>query len=111
MTLLIAYERLATAHLANTASLLLPVSNLPAVLVLIPFVFPAGWVAVLTMPIGVNIGPNLSCAGLLATLLWRRIIEAHDRPARQVYSPRHTHGPRKHPHLGMHDMSNERVSD
>lgn len=95
----------------TTIPWLLSINNLPAVLVLIPFVFSAGWVAVLTMLIGVNIGPNLSCAGLLATLLWRRIIGAHDRPARQVYSPRRTHGPRKHPRLGMHDMSNERVSE
>ena len=42
---------------------------------------PAGWVAVLAMLIGVNIGPNLSYAGSLATLLWRRIIGDHDRPA------------------------------
>ncbi|MDO4411785.1 SLC13 family permease [Cutibacterium sp.] len=57
------------------------INNLPAVLVLLPFVAPAGWMAVLTMLVGVNIGPNLSYAGSLATLLWRRIIGEHDLPA------------------------------
>jgi arsenical pump membrane protein len=28
--------------------------------------------------LGVNIGPNLAYAGSLATLLWRRIVHAHD---------------------------------
>jgi arsenical pump membrane protein len=28
--------------------------------------------------VGVNIGPNLTYAGSLATLLWRRIVHAHD---------------------------------
>ena len=30
------------------------------------------------MLIGTNIGPNLTYAGSLATLLWRRIMRAHD---------------------------------
>jgi arsenical pump membrane protein len=29
--------------------------------------------------LGVNIGPNLTYAGSLATLLWRRIVHAQDR--------------------------------
>lgn len=71
---------LAVAAIAALLSNL--INNLPAVMVLLPFVSPpAGWVAVLAMLIGVNIGPNLSYAGSLATLLWRRIIGDHDRPA------------------------------
>ena len=30
------------------------------------------------MLIGVNVGPNLTYVGSLATLLWRRIVHAHD---------------------------------
>jgi arsenical pump membrane protein len=33
---------------------------------------------VLAMLIGVNVGPNLTYVGSLATLLWRRIMHAHD---------------------------------
>ena len=39
---------------------------------------PAGAGAVLAVLLGVNIGPNLTYAGSLATLLWRRIVRAHD---------------------------------
>jgi arsenical pump membrane protein len=62
----------AAAVLANL------VNNLPAVLVLLPLAAPAGPAAVLAVLIGVNIGPNLTYAGSLATLLWRRIVHAHD---------------------------------
>jgi arsenical pump membrane protein len=54
------------------------VNNLPAVLVLLPLTAPAGPAAVLAVLLGVNIGPNLTYAGSLATLLWRRIVRAHD---------------------------------
>ncbi|WP_411103221.1 SLC13 family permease [Streptomyces sp. cmx-4-9] len=54
------------------------INNLPAVLVLLPLVAPAGPGAVLAVLLGVNIGPNLTYAGSLATLLWRRIVHAHD---------------------------------
>ncbi|MGO1562640.1 MAG: SLC13 family permease [Actinomycetaceae bacterium] len=50
------------------------VNNLPAVLVLLPLVSSAGPTAVLAVLIGVNIGPNLTYVGSLATLLWRRIL-------------------------------------
>ncbi|HEU0257074.1 MAG TPA: SLC13 family permease [Microbacteriaceae bacterium] len=49
------------------------VNNLPAVLVLLPLVAPAGLLQVLAVMIGVNLGPNLTYVGSLATLLWRRI--------------------------------------
>jgi len=62
----------AAAVLANL------VNNLPAVLVLLPLAAPAGPAAVLAVLLGVNIGPNLTYAGSLATLLWRRIVRAHD---------------------------------
>ena len=38
----------------------------------------AGTGAVLAVLIGVNVGPNLTYVGSLATLLWRRIVQAHD---------------------------------
>ena len=47
-------------------------NNLPAVLVLLPLALPSGPGAVLAVLIGVNIGPNLTYTGSLATLLWRR---------------------------------------
>ncbi|MEV1008722.1 SLC13 family permease [Streptomyces sp. NPDC049881] len=58
------------------------VNNLPAVLVLLPLAAPIGPGAVLAALIGVNIGPNLTYAGSLATLLWRRTLHAHGTDAR-----------------------------
>jgi arsenical pump membrane protein len=49
-------------------------NNLPAVLVLLPLAAPSGAGAVLAVLLGVNIGPNLTYTGSLATLLWRRIL-------------------------------------
>lgn len=64
---------------AGLASLLANlVNNLPAVLVLLPFAAGSGTGAVLAVLIGVNVGPNLTYVGSLATLLWRRIVRAHD---------------------------------
>jgi arsenical pump membrane protein len=58
------------------------VNNLPAVLVLIPVVtghgLPVSAGPVLAVLIGVNIGPNLTYAGSLATLLWRRLLAERD---------------------------------
>ncbi|MCX4744504.1 SLC13 family permease [Kitasatospora sp. NBC_01287] len=54
------------------------INNLPAVLVLLPLTAPAGPGAVLAVLLGVNIGPNLTYAGSLATLLWRRIVREHE---------------------------------
>ncbi|MFI1832810.1 SLC13 family permease [Streptomyces olivaceoviridis] len=54
------------------------INNLPAVLVLLPLAAPAGPGAVLAVLLGVNIGPNLTYVGSLATLLWRRIVHQHE---------------------------------
>jgi arsenical pump membrane protein len=54
------------------------INNLPAVLVLLPLVAPMGPGLVLAVLLGVNLGPNLTYAGSLATLLWRRIVHDHD---------------------------------
>ncbi|MGW2248920.1 SLC13 family permease [Kitasatospora sp. NPDC001660] len=66
---------LGTAALA--AVLANVINNLPATLVLLPLAAPAGPGAVLAVLLGVNIGPNLTYAGSLATLLWRRIVREH----------------------------------
>ena len=58
-----------SAALANVCN------NLPAVLVLLPLTAPAGAGAVLAVLLGVNIGPNLTYTGSLATLLWRRVLQ------------------------------------
>ena len=67
---------LATAALAAVAANL--INNLPAVLMLLPLAAPAGPGAVLAVLLGVNIGPNLTYTGSLATLLWRRVLRQHD---------------------------------
>lgn len=70
---------LALLAIAGLAALLANlINNLPAVLVLLPLAVPAGPGAVLAVLLGVNIGPNLTYAGSLATLLWRRIVHQHD---------------------------------
>jgi arsenical pump membrane protein len=64
----------AAALAAVLANLL---NNLPAVLVLLPAVesSPGLLLAVL---IGVNVGPNLTYVGSLATLLWRQVLHVRD---------------------------------
>ncbi|MFE7456955.1 arsenic transporter [Streptomyces sp. NPDC057554] len=56
------------------------INNLPAILALLPIVAAAGPGPLLAALIGVNIGPNLTYVGSLATLLWRRILHAHGDP-------------------------------
>jgi arsenical pump membrane protein len=68
---LLGYATLA-AVLANI------VNNLPATLVLVPLVAPAGPAAVLAVLIGVNIGPNLTYVGSLSNLLWRSVLRRYD---------------------------------
>jgi arsenical pump membrane protein len=53
------------------------INNLPAVLILLPLAAPAGPAAILAVLLGVNIGPNLTYTGSLATLLWRRVLRQH----------------------------------
>lgn len=58
------------------------VNNLPATLILLAALGPAPAVgAVLAVLIGVNVGPNLTPVGSLATLLWRRVLAARGVPA------------------------------
>jgi arsenical pump membrane protein len=54
------------------------VNNLPAVLALVPLAAPSGAGPLLAVLLGVNLGPNLTYAGSLATLLWRRVLHDHD---------------------------------
>jgi arsenical pump membrane protein len=54
------------------------VNNLPATLILVPVAAPVGPAAVLAVLVGVNIGPNLTYVGSLATLLWRRVLHVED---------------------------------
>jgi arsenical pump membrane protein len=61
---------------ALAAVLAAVVNNLPAVLVLLPIAAPSGAGAVLAVLLGVNIGPNLTYTGSLATLLWRRVLRS-----------------------------------
>lgn len=58
------------------------VNNLPAILVLLPIASVGGPGVILAALIGVNVGPNLTYVGSLATLLWRRIlIDRKEDPA------------------------------
>jgi arsenical pump membrane protein len=71
---------LALLALAAVAAVLANlVNNLPATLALVPVAaaHPAWVLAVL---LGVNIGPNATYGGSLATLLWRRLLPADDKP-------------------------------
>ncbi len=54
------------------------INNLPAILALLPVLASGGPGPVLAALIGVNIGPNLTYVGSLATLLWRRVLREHD---------------------------------
>lgn len=53
------------------------INNLPATLVLLPLAAVSGPGAVLALLLGVNIGPNLTYTGSLATMLWRRTMRDH----------------------------------
>jgi len=66
----------AAAVAAVLANLL---NNLPALLVLLPAAAAAGPATVLAVLVGVDVGPNLTYTGSLATLLWRRVL--HERGA------------------------------
>jgi arsenical pump membrane protein len=49
-------------------------NNLPATLLLLPVAAQGGVAPVLAVLVGVDVGPNLTYVGSLATLLWRRVI-------------------------------------
>nr|WP_228555303.1 SLC13 family permease [Catenulispora pinisilvae] len=53
------------------------VNNLPATLVLLPAAAHLGPATLLAVLLGVNLGPNLTYVGSLATLLWRRVLTSH----------------------------------
>jgi arsenical pump membrane protein len=61
------------------------VNNLPATLALLPAAAIGGVPTVLAVLIGVNLGPNLTYAGSLANLLWRRVLGA-DAPGAARFS-------------------------
>jgi len=68
--------------IATVAALLANlINNLPAVLALLPLTAGAGPGPVLAVLIGVNLGPNLTYVGSLATLLWRRVMHGHGEDA------------------------------
>ena len=86
---------LAVAALAAVLANL--INNLPAVLVLLPLAAPSGAGAILAVLLGVNIGPNLTYTGSLATLLWRRILRAAriGSVAQGIHAPWTPHRPRR----------------
>ena len=51
------------------------VNNLPALLILLPAVHHLPPATVFAILIGVNLGPNLTYVGSLATLLWRSVLQ------------------------------------
>ncbi|HST41723.1 MAG TPA: ArsB/NhaD family transporter [Conexibacter sp.] len=59
---------LVAALLANA------INNLPATLILLPILADRGTGPLLAALIGVNVGPNLTWTGSLATLLWKRVL-------------------------------------
>ena len=62
------------------------VNNLPATLLLLALLPAAGGVLpVLAVLIGVNVGPNLTYPGSLATLLWRRALPTTLRPTTREF--------------------------
>jgi arsenical pump membrane protein len=65
----------AAAFGALAANLL---NNVPATLVLLPAAAAAGPATVLAVLIGVNVGPNLTPTGSLATMLWHRSLAERD---------------------------------
>ena len=69
---------LVIALIATAAANLL--NNLPATLLLLPVVAPLGPVALLALLVGVDIGSNLTYAGSLANLLWRRLLQRAGTP-------------------------------
>ena len=62
------------------------VNNIPATLVLLPVMSAGPTGQLLALLVGVNVGPNLTYTGSLATLLWRRVVRAEDlEPSRGAF--------------------------
>ena len=60
------------------------VNNIPATLALLPLV-AASPLSLLAVLIGVNVGPNLTFVGSLATLLWRRQLAEPDHQSARTF--------------------------
>jgi arsenical pump membrane protein len=70
---------LALLGVAVVAALLAnAINNLPATLILLPVLAHRGTGPLLAALIGVNVGPNLTYTGSLATLLWKRVLRGGD---------------------------------
>lgn len=70
---------LALLGVAGVAALLAnAINNLPATLILLPVLADRGTGPLLAALIGVNVGPNLTYTGSLATLLWKRVLRGSD---------------------------------
>jgi arsenical pump membrane protein len=71
---------LVAAVLANV------LNNIPATLVLLPALAVGPTGRLLALLVGVNVGPNLTYTGFLATLLWRRVVRAEGvEPSRRAF--------------------------
>ena len=76
------------AIVAMAALLANVVNNIPATLVLLPVLAVGPTGRLLALLVGVNVGPNLTYTGSLATLLWRRVVRAEDiEPSRTRVLP------------------------
>ncbi len=74
------------AIVAMAAMLANVVNNIPATLVLLPVLAAGPTGRLLALLVGVNVGPNLTYTGSLATLLWRRVVRAEDlEPSRRAF--------------------------
>ena len=74
------------AIVAMAALLANVVNNIPATLVLLPVLAAGPTGRLLALLVGVNVGPNLTYTGSLATLLWRRVVRAADiEPSRRAF--------------------------
>lgn len=65
------------------------INNLPATLILLPILADRGTGPLLAALIGVNVGPNLTWTGSLATLLWKRVLcrSGGDAPEWRTFLP------------------------
>jgi arsenical pump membrane protein len=73
--------------IAGVSALLANVlNNIPATLVLLPIIAVGPTGRLLALLVGVNVGPNLTYTGSLATLLWRRAVRAEGvEPSRRAF--------------------------